>query len=167
MTFVGIGVLVAGCFSLEPVTGARPDAGRQVALEITDAGRVALAPSIGPSIEQLQGRVVSADSAEYVIAVSQVKSIRGDVTVWRGEAVRISTPFIARAYFREFSRTRTLAVTAVAVTALGLLATKGFRQFFPDGPDVEDPPGSEQFKGRRRPLALPPTVLRLTPPRSY
>ena len=164
---IGLGVLVTGCYSNEPVTGARPDPGRRVALEITDAGRVALAPAIGPSIEQVQGQVVSADSAEYVIAVSQVKSIRGDVTVWRGEAVRISVPFVSQAYFREFSRTRTLAFTAVAVTAIGLLASKGFSQFFPDGPEIDDPPGSEQFKGRRRPLALPPTILRLTPPRSY
>src|SRR6187401_2195337 len=62
--------LLAGCYTLQPSRGATPQPGKIIGLDINDAGRVALSGSMGPEIGQIEGRLVSRDSAEYVVGVT-------------------------------------------------------------------------------------------------
>jgi len=122
-------VALAGCYTLVPARRSAPEPGSVVALDITDAGRVALGGLIGPEIGQVEGRFVGMDSSEYVIGVTTVRFLRGGDQVWHGENVHIKTAYVASRYERQFSAARTAALGAVAVGAVALVAAKSLRGF--------------------------------------
>jgi hypothetical protein len=166
MALCAVGILSAGCYSLQPVAGPAPQSGTRVALDITDAGRVALGGSMGPEIVQVSGTLLSGDTSEYVLSVSDVKYLRGDMQAWKGETVRIRPSYVSRMYLREFSRTRTAVVAAVGV-ALVVGAVSGKLGPIHLSPDPDPGDGGEALKRPRRPLGITTPVPRFIPPRSY
>jgi hypothetical protein len=114
-------VLATGCYTMIPVASDAPLLGSVVALSINDAGRVALGGSMGPEIDQVEGRLVSLDSAGYQVAVTTVHLLRGGVQNWSGERVEIRTEHVRSVQERHFSRTRTAIVASVAVAGLAAL----------------------------------------------
>lgn len=126
--------LIAGCYTLQPAVRA-PESGTVVALDITDAGRVALGGTIGPEIGQLEGRLISSENEEYLIAVTSVRFLRGGEQVWAGERVRLRKEYVGNAYERRFSKGRTIALgaTVVAGVAAIVLTQDLFGFGLPDG----------------------------------
>jgi hypothetical protein len=117
-------VLLAGCYSLIPTGGAVPSAGTEIAFDVNDVGRVALGGSMGPEIAQIEGRLVSKDSTEYLVAVSVVRLLRGGEQTWHGENVRIKPEHVSSVYERRFSRGRSLALGAIGIGAAALIGTQ-------------------------------------------
>lgn len=115
----GIGIL-AGCYSYRPVEGVVPAVGMQVAFDVNDAGRVALGGSMGPEIAQVEGQVVQKDSAGYLVAVSNVRLLRGGEQVWSGEQVRLKQEYLGPAYERRFSAGRSIGLGVVGIGGFGL-----------------------------------------------
>lgn len=117
-------VLLTGCYTLEPVTGPTPVVGSEVAFDITDAGRVALGGSMGPEIEQIEGRLVERDSSEYVVAVSAVHLLRGGEQTWSGEPVHIKSQYVGTMYEKRFSKSRSVVLGAIGVGIAAAIATQ-------------------------------------------
>ena len=115
-----LGLLVAGCYTLQPAGGAVPPAGRRVAFDVNDAGRSALGGLIGPEVAQIEGRLLSNGTEEYLVAVSTVRLLRGGEQVWSGEQVRIRREHVSSTYERRFSRGRTLALAGAAAGVAAL-----------------------------------------------
>jgi hypothetical protein len=113
-----------GCYTLQPTGGPVPQAGKIIGLDINDAGRVALGGAMGPSIGQIEGRLVQKDSSEYVVAVTAVHLLRGGDQVWRGEAVHIKTEFVSSVYERRFSKARSAALAAIGIGAVAIIASR-------------------------------------------
>jgi hypothetical protein len=118
---VVLGIPLAGCYTLEPVRGVTPVVGSKVAFDVNDAGRVALGGSMGPSILQIEGRLLDKDSEKYVVAVSDVHFLQGGQEAWTGEKVSISSQYVTSIYERRFSATRTAVVGAAAVGAIAAI----------------------------------------------
>ena len=78
----GASFLTAGCYSLQPAPGVAPVVGTNVAMDINDAGRVALGGSMGPSILRVSGRLLSQDGSDYVMSVSGVDLLQGGYQAW-------------------------------------------------------------------------------------
>jgi hypothetical protein len=108
-------LLLIGCYTLRPTRGTTPAIGAQVAFDVNDAGRVGLGPIMGSEIVQVEGRLVSKDSAEYVLAVTAVRTMRGGEQVWSGEEVRIKSEYVGPPYERRFDTTRSVAVGGTVV----------------------------------------------------
>ena len=163
-----IGVLLAGCYALQPAAGVAPVVGTNVGFDINDAGRVALGGSMGPEIGQVSGRLVAADSEEYTLAVSDIQLLRGDTQVWRGEEVRIKTSYVSTIYARRFSPARTLAMAAVGAGAVALFVGEVLPHSFVDNSKPNDTTGGATSRGRRHLPVIHRTLLRSpNPPRSY
>lgn len=120
---------LAGCYTLVPARQTTPQPGDVIALDITDAGRVALGGLIGPEISQVEGRFVGMDSSAYVVGVTAVRFLQGGDQVWHGENVHIKSEYVASRYERRFSAVRSVALGAVAVGAVALVATKSLHGF--------------------------------------
>jgi hypothetical protein len=117
------GLLVGqlGCYVYQPMaTGVVPLLGQPVAMDITDAGRVALGGSIGPEISQIEGRLVRDEGGEYELAVSMVHLLRGGEQSWSGERVSVRKEHVARSYEKKLSKGRTAiaGVGGVAIVAM-------------------------------------------------
>lgn len=170
MTIVaGMGFLSAGCYALQPAAGAVPVPGTNVALDITDAGRVALGMSMGPGISRVTGRLMSRSGTEYLISVSGVELQRGGFETWRGETVRIDASHVSTFYERRFSKGRTILLSAVLVGAAAVLAKKGLDRSFVDPDSIPiDTITSRRGRGRIPTRSgLPPFLRSINPPRSY
>ena len=115
-------VLVAGCYTLEPVQGPTPQAGTEIAFDINDAGRLALGGTMGPEITQIEGRLLEKGPAEYLVAVSSVHMMRGGEQVWSKEPVRIKSEYVSSVYAKKFSAARTIALSAVGVGIVAAIA---------------------------------------------
>jgi len=157
---VVIGFSVAGCYTLEPAAGVAPELGTNVAFDVNDVGRVALGGAMGPEIAQIEGRLISkeGDGADYLVAVSAVRLLRGGEQVWRGEQIHIKSEYVTKIYLRRYSRGRTIALSAAGIGAVAILASASI---LGSGGLDPDPPLPDTGVGRRvpRPRSLPPRSM--------
>jgi len=133
-------LLQMGCYTYQPTGGAVPVTGTRVALQVNDAGRMMLGGSMGPEIDQVEGLLVERDSAEYVLAVTGIRTIRGGAQVWSGEKVHVKSEFVTGVYERRLSKKRTLIASAIGAGAMAYLLTRtlqgaGFLDKAPVHPD--------------------------------
>ncbi len=132
---------LTGCFQFVPVSRSDVPGGAEVSLGITDQGRVALAEPVGPGIRRLDGRVVENSDTSLVLAVTAVKFIDLDVTMYRdGERVEIAHQHISEIRERRLSQSRSwiaAGLAAAGVAALLLISIVGF-----GGEEVSDRPGN-------------------------
>jgi hypothetical protein len=134
---------MVGCYSLRPAMGVTPDLGSKVVFDVNDVGRVALSPSMGAEIAQIEGRLLERTNEDYLISVSTVRFLRGGVQPWTGERVRLRPEYLGTTYERRFSRGRTIAATAITVGGFAALVASGsFGGFFGlgDGSDGKPTP---------------------------
>lgn len=142
-------VLLAGCYTFEPVSGPTPAVGSELAFDITDAGRVALGGAMGPEIGQVEGRLVQQDTSEYVVAVTSVHLLRGGEQTWSGEAIHLKSAYVGRVYERKYSKSRTIALAAVGVGIAAAIATRSIVGAGDVG--QQPPPDSSGQTTRRKP----------------
>ena len=121
---VGVLHVCTACFSYAPVQ-TTPAPGTQVALEVTDQGRVALSEKIGPGIVRLEGTLAGVEEDTLLVDASAVRQVRGYITDLGGVRVRLPQQYVTRMDERRLSRSRTLMVIGgvVAIVA-GFFAVK-------------------------------------------
>jgi len=126
--------LLAGCYTLQPTGGIAPEIGDELALDINDVGRVGLGGSMGPEIAQVEGKLISRENAEYLVAVNAIHTLRGGDQVWTGEQVHIKSEYVTSVYQRHFSKARTVTLGAIGVAAVVYILTRSLV-----GSGTEDP----------------------------
>ena len=140
-------VFGSGCYTLQSASLTTPEPGTVVALDVNDAGRVALGGTIGPEIGQIEGRLVSQEPSEYVLAVSTVRLLRGGEQIWSGERVRIGRDQVGNAYVRRFDKGRTMALSAVVVGAVAaIVLSRDLVGFGREPEPIVPPPGGEELR---------------------
>lgn len=111
-------LMLVGCYRYQPTGLGTPQAGMQVAAELSDSGTVALARAVGPDAAAVEGRLVRVTETEIELAVTAVRQHSGTATEWRGERVVVARGLLSRLQERRLSRQRTaLAAAAFAVGA--------------------------------------------------
>ena len=110
--------LLAGCYTMQPLVGSRPEPapGTRLVIELTDAGRVAMANQMGPDVARFESRLVRQTDSAYVLSVSMVVGAWGAQARWNGEQVMLRTDYVRTIGERRFSAGRT-ALVAVGTTA--------------------------------------------------
>ena len=110
--------LLAGCYTMQPLVGSRPEPapGTRLIIELTDAGRVAMANQMGTEVARFESRLVRQTDSAYVLSVSMVVGAWGAQARWNGEQVMLRTDYVRTIGERRFSAGRT-ALVAVGTTA--------------------------------------------------
>jgi hypothetical protein len=114
------------CYDYRPITTPSAMEGRRVQLYLTDSGAVALARSVGPSVEALEGTFMGDSAGAYQLAMSTSRTRNGVETDWRGERVFVPRPLVATMLERRFSSSRTVFATGLAALGVGAV-TVGLR----------------------------------------
>lgn len=133
-------VALGACYEYRPIETQTPPAGEQVALQITDQGRVGLSPRFGPGLAEIQGRMVSMQGSEYVINVYRVAQITGESAAWSGESTRIDRSFVGSVKGRQLSGVRTGVFAVLAGGALYYLINRTLSGSFSGGHEDPEPP---------------------------
>lgn len=135
--------LQTACYSYAPLQQATPAQARRMAVVINDRGRTMLGERLGANVEQVDGNVVTIDSANVTLDVYRVTDLRGTGTTWTGERVVIPREAILGFRERKLSKARTLLVIGAAV--LAIVATLGTSlDVFGDGKTDPPPNGGPQ-----------------------
>lgn len=156
--FIGLaaaGAALMGCYALEPTSGVAPELGSPIALDLNDAGRVAMGGPLGPEIAQVEGRLTERDSAGYLVSVSVVRMLRGGEQPWKGEPIHIRSEYVSRVYERRFSRGRTLAAGAVGTGAVVYLVTRAILGSLTGDEGTLAADTAESVRRRPRPIPSP------------
>jgi hypothetical protein len=140
------GLLAAGCYSYVPLSEPRASSGAEVRVHLTPSGASDLAREIGPRMAAVDGRVLeySPDSG-VTLAVSQLRSTRGDQVAWQGDApLFIPLSAIESVERRQLARGRTIAASTgatVALAAIGVYAARrGGKGSSTGNPPPPEPP---------------------------
>lgn len=144
-------VLLTGCFTLEPAGGIAPEPGSRVALDINDAGRVALGPLVGPEIASIEGRLLGVENNEYLLAVTLVRFLRGGEQVWTGERVHVRSEHVGTVFERRHSTARSVTLGVVGVAALTAVVLSRDLLGLGTGNGDRDPPGKGDGQSLIRP----------------
>lgn len=109
---------VAACYTYLPLTTPEPVVGTRVSLVLSDQGRVDAARQIGPYVMRVEGSLLQATDADYLVAVSDVVDIQGMHSKWMGESVPLARSSVATTFERRLSKSRTVMFAAGMATAL-------------------------------------------------
>lgn len=121
---VALHVLCTGCYAYAPVQ-TTPQPGAQVALEVTDEGRVALSEKIGPGVVRLEGTLAGVEGDALLVDASAVRQVRGYISDLGGVRVTLPRQFVTRMDERRLSRSRTaLVIGGVVAVVVGFFAVK-------------------------------------------
>ena len=119
------GATLGGCHVNIPVSAPVPQAGHRVVVRLTDRGSLELARHVGPSIGELDGKVIAADERQLTLSLISATTWRGIPNYWAGEEVVVERDHIAGMTERRLSRTRSWMLAAGIVTAALAAATLG------------------------------------------
>ena len=117
-------MFASACYSFTPVVTTGVPLGTRVALDITDAGRVALGGSMGPEIGQIEGRLVQQTTGEYVVAVQAVRFLRGGEQAWTGERISVKSEHVSTVRERRLSKGRSAIFGGAALAGVAYLITR-------------------------------------------
>jgi len=128
--------LAMGCFSLQPVDRLAPTVGAEVALDLNDSGRAALAQKLGPEVAQVHGHLLRRDGDEDLIAVTSTEFVHGGVRPWPGDTVRVRSDYTSRYYENRVSTSRSLIAGGTIAATVAILTSRALTTTpMADGPD--------------------------------
>lgn len=134
--------LLSGCYTYQPMGAATPEIGQEFAFDINDVGRVGMGGAMGPEISQIEGRLVSRENAEYLVAVTNVRFMRGGEQAWTGENVHIKSEYVTSTSERHFSKGRSITLGVAGVGAVAYLLTRSLLGSGNEGEATPPPTGS-------------------------
>ena len=116
--------LTTACYTYTPSQIGNTAVGGEVGIDVTDVGRVDLAPLLGAEVSRVEGRVKSVTDSSVMLGVTRVEFLSGSSQKWSGEPVTIARADVKAMQARSFSRSQTvLTVVLLGVgLALGLAA---------------------------------------------
>ena len=118
-TAIAVGVLhvCTACYAYTPVQ-TPPAPGAQIALEVTDEGRVALNDKIGPGVVRLEGTLAGVEGGELLVDAQSVRQVRGYISDLGGVRVRLPQRYVTRIDERRLSRKKTFLVAGGIVVRI-------------------------------------------------
>ena len=123
----GIAALAAtltGCHTYLPPQDQVPVAGREIAVELNDRGRLLVVPQLGESVLRVHGTLVASADSTVTMSVSRTVQLQGSSALWTGESVTIPVAGIRGFRLREFSQKRSVAMAVGVAGALAVVAPR-------------------------------------------
>jgi hypothetical protein len=109
--------VVTSCYDYRPLAPAVVPAGEDVRLDLTDQGRINVAPMAGAGVDRVDGTVEQMADSSLVLRVAAVRR-RGIDESWMGERLRIARQDVEMMSVKQFSPWRTAGIVgAVALAA--------------------------------------------------
>jgi hypothetical protein len=141
-----IALLASACYSYVPHAAPLALHGEEVRVHLSPAGAADLAREIGPRMASIDARIIEVGpDSSLTLAVSQVRSMRGEPVAWQGDApLVVPRSAIASMERRQLARGRTVVAStgaAAALAAIGVFAVRrGGKGSGTGGPPPPPPP---------------------------
>ena len=113
-----------GCYAFIPTTNAALPERTPVSVHLTLAGTVALQPTLGAGVNELDGTVLRSSADSLVLAVENMYTVGRQKFESSGTTAAIPRPYIEDVKVRTFSRKRT-TLTIIGALVLAIAAAAG------------------------------------------
>lgn len=123
---VSAAAVLSACYDYVRPPRDAPVPGSEVRVALTDAGSLAVAPSVGPRVETVDGRLTSVGADSVVLGATETTQYDGTESTWRGERVAVPRSAISSMSVRRLNGTKTALIGVAAVGALVALIA-GFK----------------------------------------
>lgn len=134
---------IGGCYRYVPVSETSPTTGTDIAVGISDRGRVALFSQLGPGVRRLRGRLMRMTDSALVLGVSAVEYVgAASAAQWTGEVVSVPREYVTDVGERRLSRTRSWLMAGVVALLAAAVSTIAIGGFGDDAGDNRVPPGN-------------------------
>jgi hypothetical protein len=131
---------LTGCYEYAPVGSVSPGTGADLSVQVTDRGRIALEPQVGPEVRRINGRLLESSDTSLALSVRSVTTLRSNLSQpWSGERIAVSRNYISEIGARRLSKPRTAFMAGLLVAAAVAVSTIGIAGF--GGGDASDQPG--------------------------
>ena len=107
----------ASCYTYIPVSGGAVPVGREVELQLSEQGSIALAPQLGAQLKSVSGRVSDYSADAYQVSVTQTTSRGGVETLWGGEAATVRHAYVTNVGERHLDKKRSWIVAGITAFA--------------------------------------------------
>ncbi|MBL0937343.1 MAG: hypothetical protein IBJ03_00500 [Gemmatimonadaceae bacterium] len=149
-------VSTSACYSYVPVATA-PAPGTEVALLVSDRGRVELGERVGPEMDQLRGTLVSSSESAVTLRMREAVSLRRVSTTWTGESLTVSPSLLAGVRVKQLDRGRSLLMAGgVTAAVIAFIIT---RQVIVDDQKIETDPSKPPTDPGSQSIRIPLTFL--------
>ncbi len=117
---------LGACFSYNQVAvGSATPPNVDVRVAIDPASSNLIVSSVGPRVQELEGRTVAADDSTLTVAVRTITRTPGSEENWNGDAVRLPKAAIARVERRRLDPIRTGLIAGGVIGAAILAGHSG------------------------------------------
>ena len=114
--------LLASCYTYVPrdvaTIAADTPPGARLTIDVNDAGRAALAPTLAPSITRVEGTLVAARADTLVLALAGYSQIRRPATRLVGDTLRLWRGHLEGAAERRLARQRAALVVGAGIAVV-------------------------------------------------
>lgn len=104
-----------GCYNVIPVANTTPAAGKELVVQLTDAGSAQLSGALGQATTMVRGAYLDSSSDTLRLAMIATTLANGEERLWNREIVGIPRQYVARLGQKELSPTKTAAVAALGI----------------------------------------------------
>jgi hypothetical protein len=117
--------VLCGCYESVPIELNSVQPGTKIRATLTDAGADSLARYLGPSVETVDGRLISTSDSNVAIGVTSVAMKSGQDQFWKGETVAIPRYALSMVQQRKINKPKSLLLGGALIAALASLRLSG------------------------------------------
>jgi hypothetical protein len=110
-------VSAAACYNTVPVGNTTPVVGKELVIQLTDAGSAQLSGALGQTTTEVRGLYVDSSPDTVRLGIIATTLANGEERLWNHEIVGIPRQYIARLGQKELSSGKTAGVAVLAVLA--------------------------------------------------
>jgi len=134
-----VSILLAGCYSQQPLGLTVPAPATRIVAQVTDTGMVAMGNAIGSGAVEVEGIISQADATAWRLHLIRVDHRGGTSTLWNREEV--SFPRHALTNIRERKLSRKKSWLAAGAVSAGVFILSGlFGSMLGGDSDEREPP---------------------------
>jgi hypothetical protein len=112
----------AGCYNTVPLSNATPVVGKELVVQLTDAGSTQLSGPLGQTTTQVRGLYLDSTPDTLHLAMIATTMVNGEERLWNRENVGIPRQYVATVGQKVLSSGKTAGVAALGI--VGAIAVK-------------------------------------------
>ena len=140
------------CYSYVPISMASAAPQEDVRLRVTEEAAARLAKDLGVFSTEIDGQFARETGDSVSVGVSVDRTYRGTTIGTTTQTIFLGRSEVVEVRKRQFSRPRTVLLSAGTVVGFGLLAVGVTQLVDPNGPSQDQPPPPPPSSPVRRPL---------------
>jgi hypothetical protein len=135
-----VGSAVSGCYNYVPIELGAASQQEGVRLRVTESAAARIAPELGVFSTEIDAQFARDGADSISVGIPVDRTYRGSTIGTSTQTLFLARSEVVEVRRREFSRSRTILVSAGTLVGFGILAAGITQLVDPNGPSSDSPP---------------------------